>query len=463
MKKILFYMPYYSIGIILSIIVIFPKNLYAAEAAYILDEDPHPSSAEDIKGPLSSSFLIKRLEGPFFPQIKEMIDGLPPFIRDTQLDFKFRTFDFERDNDGIIDTDGSNDNKAWAVGGAIDYQSGYLFDRISIGASYYTSQRINGERNEGGTNLLEPVQNGFDVLGQSYINYKLNDNLNLRAYRSSFNLPYLNRDDSRMVPNTHEGYTITGLNAIPKVDFIAGYIDKMKTRNSDSFKHLSEIAGATGSKDGLVMAGARYRYNDNSNFGVINYYSIDIMNIFYTEANHLINITNDIPLKLSAQFTDQRSIGSEDIGRFDTRTGSVKASISYHGAVLTAAASMTDDNSGIRSPYGGRPGFLSIMIEDFDRADEDAWLIGLAYDFSYIGINGLSAYTNFAKGYTPDSGSIASPDQSEIDITIDYRPEISFLKGMWIRYRYANLDQNGAGAIDKVDNRIILNWEVPLL
>ena len=440
-----------------------PSSLYATEAAYILDENPHPSSADEIKGPLSSSFIIKRLKSPFFPILKQKLQDLPPFLRDTKLGFNFRTFDFDRDNDGIIDADGSNDNKAWAVGGSIDYQSGYLFDRLSIGASYYTSQKVNGAQNEGGTNLLEPVQNGFDVLGQSYVQLKLNEEINIRAYRQSFNLPYLNREDSRMVPSTHEAYTITGISALPNVDFIAGYVNKMKSRNSDSFKYLSSIAGAAGTDNGLLMAGARYRIDDRSDIGAINFYSFNVMNIFYTEANYLININENIPLKLSAQFTDQQSIGDESIGNFDTRTGGVKASISYRGAVLTAAATITDESSGIRSPYGGRPGYLSIIVKDFDRADEDAWLIGMAYDFSFIGLNGLSAYTNYAKGYTPDTGSAASPDQTEWDITIDYRPEMPILEGLWFRYRRADINQDGTGANDLVDNQFILNWEIPLL
>jgi len=187
------------------------------------------------------------------------------------------------------------------------------------------------------------------------------------------------------------------------------------------------------------------------------------MNIFYTEANYLFNITNNIPLKLSAQFTDQQSIGDENIGAFDTHTGGIKASISYRGALLSAAGTITDSNSSIRSPYGGRPSYLSIIVKDFDRADENAWLIGLAYDFSFIGINGLSAYTNYAQGVTPDTGNVASPDQSEWDITVDYRPEIPVLEGLWFRYRRADIDQDGTGAVDLVDHRFILNWEIPLL
>jgi hypothetical protein len=448
---------------ILTLSIATPAKSYATEAAYILDENPPANSADEIKGPLSSSFRKERLKGPFFPILKEKLKKLPPFIRDTKLGVNIRTFDLHRDNDGFVDSDGSNDNGAWAVGGEIEYQSGALFDRLSIGASYYTSQKINGAQNEGPTLLLEPVHNGFDVLGQSYINFKLNEEINFRAFRQSFNLPYLNRQDNRMVPNTHEAYVVTGLNAIPNVDFITGYVNKMKSRGSDSFIHISSRAGATGTNDGLYMVGGRYRLNENSNFGAINYYSFNVMNIFYAEANHIINSRKEIPINLAAQFTNQQSIGDENIGNFNTNTGGIKASISYKGTVLSVAGTITDKDSRIRSPFGGRPSYISLMFEDFDRADENAWLVGLSYDFSFIGLNGLTAYTNYAEGYTPDSGNAASLDQSEFNITFDYQPKISFLEGFKLRYRYAQLNQDGTGAIDKTENRIILKWEIPLL
>ena len=72
-------------------------SVLATEAAYIIDENPHPSSADELKGPLSSSFLIKRLNDPFFPRIKEKLQNLSPFLRDTKLGLNFRTFDIDPD------------------------------------------------------------------------------------------------------------------------------------------------------------------------------------------------------------------------------------------------------------------------------------------------------------------------------------------------------------------------------
>ena len=53
------------------------------------------------------------------------------------------------------------------------------------------------------------------------------------------------------------------------------------------------------------------------------------------------------------------------------------------------------------------------MVESFNRADEDAGLVGASYDFAEIGLPGLSSFLIHAQGDTPDSGSNASPDQRE--------------------------------------------------
>ena len=98
----------------------------------------------------------------------------------------------------------------------------------------------------------------------------------------------------------------------------------------------------------------------------------------------------------------------------------------------------------------------------FNRAGEDAWLIGLSYTFSRFGLDGLSAFSNFVDSDTPDNGSAASPDQQELDITVDYRFPGELLKGLWIRARAAFVDQDGTGADDINDYRVILNYSIPL-
>jgi hypothetical protein len=105
------------------------------------------------------------------------------------------------------------------------------------------------------------------------------------------------------------------------------------------------------------------------------------------------------------------------------------------------------------------------MIAAFNRADEDAWLVGASYDFARIGVPGLSSFVNYARGNTPDRGANASPDQWEFDITVDYRLQSEWLNGLWLRARAAFLDQDDdvLDVGDVRDYRVILNYDLPIL
>jgi len=130
---------------------------------------------------------------------------------------------------------------------------------------------------------------------------------------------------------------------------------------------------------------------------------------------------------------------------------------------LTVAYTTTDEGSETQSPFGGHPSYISLMIKDFNRAGEDAWLVGLSYDFSRIGLDGLNAFGRYAYGNTPDSRAVASPDQDELDLTVDYRFKEGFLKGLWLRLRGAYLDQEGPEARDVTNIRVILNYDIQIL
>jgi len=80
-----------------------------------------------------------------------------------------------------------------------------------------------------------------------------------------------------------------------------------------------------------------------------------------------------------------------------------------------------------------------------------------------VGIDGLSAFVDYARGNTPDSGPAASPDQDEFDLTVDYRFKKGPLERLWLRFRGAVLNQRGPNAQDTVNFRIILNYDLPIL
>jgi hypothetical protein len=236
----------------------------------------------------------------------------------------------------------------------------------------------------------------------------------------------------------------------------------MKQRNSSSFESMAEAAGANDANDGMSLAGGRYHFTEHGDIGAINYQAWDVMNTLYVEGNSARQISTDFAVRLSGQYTRQKSIGDELTGAFDADVYGVQLGLSYKDGILTVAHTSTSSDSGIRSPWGGYPGYASVIIQDFNRAGEDAWLLGLSWNAKRLGLDGLTVFTNYVTGDTPDSGSAASPDQQEFDLTTDYYFQGGAVDGLWLRARAAFLNQEGPGAVDQQDFRVILNYTLPL-
>ena len=133
--------------------------------------------------------------------LPEKPEDADSFFHDGRFGAQLRSFYFNQDK-----FDNSR-SEAWALGGSLAYQSGYLADLLRVGAVAYTSQRLHGPKDRDGTLLLKPGQESYTVLGQVYGEVKFSDELYGAIGRKEYNTPYLNGNDSRMSPNTFQGAT----------------------------------------------------------------------------------------------------------------------------------------------------------------------------------------------------------------------------------------------------------------
>jgi len=446
------------IGFLLSSLIL-SKPSFAVE--YLRDERPAPGSVEDLESPIGDTFKITPRKKILFPRfsdyIRNYIKGLPTFFSDTQLDLNIRSFYSDRSN-----PDGSQ-STAWALGGSISYESGKLFNLISVGGEVFTSQKLYGPEDRDGSRLLGPGQEGFTVIGRAYGKLNYEEKLEVKLYRQYINAPYVNKQDIRMVPNTFEAYTLIG--DLGDFRFGGGYISKIKRQNSDKFVPMSQIGSIKDTDNGMLAFGGLYNPVKEFSIGGVNYFVQDVINIFYAESYYLKTTASGAGVKVSAQLTDQRSVGDDLLGSdFSTQVWGGQIAASYVNTILRFAFSTVSSDKEIISPYGGYPGYLSLIVKDFKRAGEKAFLAGLSYDFERVGLEGLSFFTNYAFGYDAVDAAADEPlpDQREFDITVDYKPEKMILEGLWLRFRYANIDFTGdENSIN--DSRIIFNYNLPLL
>jgi hypothetical protein len=428
---------------------------YAQES--MLDDKPvAPSVTEE---PVAVKVAVDETMGVgvLTPFLKKLAH-LPPVIRDLEVGWNTRSYYFNRNRFE------SGRREAFALGGALRVKSGWLADHLRIAGTLFTSQKLIGKKRRDGTALLRRGQRSYTVLGEASATIRFQDHA-LILYRHVSDLPYVNKQDSRMTPNTFEGYKARGKitfldNAL--VEYGLGYLDKIKLRDSNQFISMSRAAGVNGASHGMFYGGLRFSPSGKINFGAINYYVEDTINIAYTELDFLHSFNDDLAIRMRTQYTHQRSVGSDDLtgSSFDTWVLGARIAMSYRNFTLSLGFTTTNSEMEIQSPYGSYPGFVSLMRRDFNRAGEDAWQVGVAYDFGRLGLDGLSAFANYAEGYgARDSETRESlPNEREFNITVDYKPNFGFLGGFWLRLRGAVVETDRKST----DLRVIFNHELPV-
>jgi hypothetical protein len=386
-------------------------------------------------------------------------------LRDTTYSTQIRSFYLDRINfDNSI-------SQAWTLGGSAGLKTGYFGDVVALGATGYTSQRLEGPLDKDGTKLLQPRQEPYTAIGELYGQFRLSDTITATAGRKAFDTPFINTQDSLMTPNTFVGYAVVG--AIGSTDektlrFGAGYIDKIKPRNAQDFESMATAAGAPGGVErGVYMSGANFKAGALS-IGAIDYYSADIINILYSEIKYAIPLTKRVSLRFGAQYADQSSTGSDLLtGKsFATHQVGFKTELALGPALFTVARTLTGvgtvtgtgagSGTDMRNPWGGYPGYTSVQIEYFYRAGENATMLRAAYNFPRL--TGLSVYALWVDGSPPNVENQYA--QKEYDLNVKWTPQSPAWRRLTLLARYGHVSQGGPTDQHEDELRLILYYQL---
>ena len=431
---------------------VFASAAHAAERE--LQEAPPPSSVTEIRT------AIQRIitEPPerrrtLIPWLREPLEELPPFFADTQLEARFRTYYLREDRTtGVL-------SEAWAMGGSIYYRSGWLADFFQAEVEGFTSQPIVAPESKGGTGLLQPVQDGYSVLGIA--NGKLRyQGIELTGGRLYLDLPFVNQDDSRMTPNTFEAIALQKPEG--ELRFTTGYAWNIKEQTSEDFVSFAEATGLHEER-GLAWGGLIWDPNENFHGGAYAGAVPDIGGRAYAELGVGRELADGWDGRIDGQFTYQFDTGEDLLGDAaqDTWNVAIRPAVSHAGAVFRLGVAFAGPNASTGF-FGSSPSYVDLMQETFDRPEEKALLASLSYDFSGIGIDGLSAIADFVAGFDGKVDGGRS-DRQEADLTIDYRvTKEGWLNGLWLRLRGSWLHDPSADQ-DGTQVRFILRYDLPVI
>ena len=142
------------------------------------------------------------------------------------------------------------DHAIAAMGGSLIYKSAYL-NGFGVGAGLYTTQS-RGNLNDNEVYLYKPgkgVLSRYDMLtegkqsitslAQAYLEYKYKD-VSVKAGRQSFESYLTKSNDTKMIPNTFEGFTLSST-LIPDTSLKMAYLTRQKLRDHSSFHHVLAV------------------------------------------------------------------------------------------------------------------------------------------------------------------------------------------------------------------------------
>ena len=407
-------------------------------------------------------------------------------LKDTKFELNFRTFYFDRS-----DFNGS-EKQAWAIGGWLGVKTGYFLDHVAFGATVYTSNPIYAPDDRDGTTLLAPGQNGYTVLGEFYAELRIVKDVGITVGAKGYDTPFINRNDTRMTPNTFEAAVLQGrfklgtsssdgastptdggigpskdgkevavpsptpAEDVASIKYGAGYFYAIKERNASQFVSMAQDAGAD-IQHGVWSAGALYE-KGKFNIGAIEYYCADVINIAYAQTGFELTLAPDWKLRFAGQYVDQGSVGDNLLQghSFSGHQFGVKVELPIKNALFTAAFTQAWGTANLQNPWSGYPGYTSVQVQDFNRAGEGAFLLRAGYDFPWV--DGLSAYALAVFGTDPDLANQFR--QNEFDFNLQWGPKKGVLEGLSLRLRYAVVQQFGGNVDNLTDFRAIFNYVI---
>ncbi|MGC1323547.1 MAG: OprD family outer membrane porin [Candidatus Udaeobacter sp.] len=406
-------------------------------------------------------------------------------LKDTKFEFNLRSFYFDRS-----DFSGA-EKQAWAIGGWLGVKTGYFLDHVAFGATVYTSNPIYAPDDRDGTGLLAPGQNEYTVMGEFYTELRINKDVGITVGAKGYDTPFINRNDTRMTPNTFEAAVLQGrfklgtsssdatvtaddgiglskdgkevavpsptpAEDVASIKYGAGYFYAIKSQNDSEFVSMAQDAGAD-IQHGVWSAGALYE-KGKFNIGAIEYYCDDVINIAYAQTGFELSLAPDWKLRFAGQYVDQGSVGENLLQghSFSGHQFGVKVELPIKNALFTAAFTQAWGTANLQNPWSGYPGYTSVQVQDFNRDGEGAFLLRAGYDFPWV--DGLSAYALAVFGTDPDlAGQFR---QNEFDANLQWGPKKGALEGLSLRLRYAVVQQFGGDVHNLTDFRAIFNYVV---
>jgi hypothetical protein len=272
-----------------------------------------------------------------------------------------------------------------------------------------------------------------------------------------FRDPVISSTDTRLLPQTFRGELLTSQD-LEHLRFIGGHIDRIKLTSSTDYAKLSANR-IGGNSDNFDFGGADYQATPNL---VLSGRYAKLENIYqqyYGGLVHNLPLGHDQSLK-----TDLRFSTSHDDGTFEHLDNQALGGMfTYRVGSQAFGAGYQKMNGPDPFPYitGSDPFLVNfIQINDFANIHEQSWQARYDFDFSKLGIPGLTFMTRYVSGDNVQRASGGEGKEWERNMDIGYVVQSGPLKNVGIKWRNATVRSNFGNDLD--ENRLILSYTLAL-
>lgn len=395
------------------------------------------------------------------------------FLQQTTVSGDIKSYYFTRNYSNL---DAPPDQSAFALGGNLNLESAEFLNWFRVDVGIFSSQSLG--LNSDNPKQVDNTLPGYDLtsLGQAYLQYQ-NNGLTLKIGDQLINTPWLNSNDSRMIPASYQAlyadYSLT-----PELSLIAFRQTAFQSRTSDSYSGLNlynvndQIFGGTPLANlgnttdiGTFAAGSTFQ-NVNIKGEIWGYQFYDFAKLFYGNFIYTFNNSTAITPILGIQLARETGDGSNlleqtDYGFVDNNIYGAMIGINIpHGGLTLGYNNIPRENGAfhngdIVSPYttgyAVDPLYTTSMIQGLvEKSAGNAVKLTANYN---VWDDQIKLAASYARYYT--APIVANTNETDFDIT--YLPSGKF-KGLSIRDRIGYMRGSTTDG-NFVYNRLMLEYD----
>ncbi|MEG0858941.1 MAG: OprD family porin [Pseudomonas sp.] len=403
------------------------------------------------------------------------------FLEDSQLNVKTRMLYFSRDFRNVPN-DSQSRVEETGLGFLGTYESGFTQGTVGFGvdAIGMLGLKLDSGKGRAGTGQFPTGSDGRseDSFSEGGGAVKMRISDTVLKYGTQFTaLPVLATDDSRLLPETVEGFLVTS-KEIKGLELNAGHFTALNAQSQSYHDSIGGLDDNRQKNPGLTQAdvfGGTYAFTDTLSTSL--YYSKveDYWRKYYANVNWALPINDEQGLVFDFNIYDTKSDGEGKVRTFDgetkldNRAFSLSAAYNIGAHTFTLAHQrVTGDGDYAYGIDGGGTIFLanSIARSDFNAEDEKSWQARYDLNMASYGVPGLSFMTRYVKGTDANVASTDNGKEWERDIEAKYVLQEGPAKDLSFRVRQATYRSGdgvyyGSPSIDEL--RLIVEYPLSIL